>query len=222
MKILNSDTLMSGICVYRVDRQFFNEFINYLGGCSEYFGTTSDGTDSDDEKIMYHQHAIEIRTLQSGILSHALLDQNKVLLQLSDGEQSALLYNLVSMLAPLPGLQETPLQEDPPVLSESGTYFCYPLIRSQFTQISGSITGLIEDLHSLLGADAPILSNLVQLLAGLESQSYLFQDSKTGRTMAAMVVAQDQMMDLFRALLSLTTISYGKIDFADTLPRTEQ
>lgn len=213
---------MSGICLYRVDRQFFNEFINYLGGCSEYFGTTSDETDSDDEKIMYHQHAIEIRTLQSGILSRALLDQNKVLLQISDGEQSALLYNLISMLAPLPGLQETPLQEDPPVLSDAGTYFCYPLIRSQFTQIVDSLTGLIEDLRSILGAEAPILSNLVDLLASLESFSYLFQDSKTGRTMVAMIVRQDQMMDLFRALLSLTTISYGKIDFADTLPRAEQ
>lgn len=222
MKILNSDTLMSGICLYRVDRQFFNEFINYLGGCSEYFGTTSDETDSDDEKIMYHQHAIEIRTLQSNILSRALLDQNKVLLQLSDGEQSALLYNLISMLAPLPGLQETPLQEDPPALNEDGTYFCYPLIRSQFTQIVDSITGLIEDLHSILGANAPILSHLVELLASLESLSYLFQDSKTGRTMVAMIVKQDQIMDLFRALLSLTTISYGKINFADTLPKAEQ
>lgn len=213
---------MSGICLYRVNRQFFNEFINYLGGCSEYFGTTSDETDSDDEKIMYHQHAIEIRTLQSGILSRALLDENKVLLRISDGEQSALLYNLISMLAPLPGLQETPLQEDPPALSDAGTYFCYPLIRSQFTQIVDSLTGLIEDLRSILGAEAPILSNLVDLLASLESLSYLFQDSKTGRTMVAMVVKQDQMMDLFRALLSLTTITYGKIDFADTLPRAEQ
>lgn len=227
---------MSGTYVYRIDHRFFNEFINYLGGCSEYFGTTSDETDSDEEKVMYHQHAIDIRALQSNILSHAVLDQRAVLLQITEGEQSALLYNLISMLKPLPDNLEPHLPEEPSLFSEAGGYFTFPLHGSQFSQVTRSLSDLIQDLNLILSSldsepremqqvYASMESKrdiLIDLEANLEKYSYLFQDTETGQMATAMVVPQSQMMDLFRALLSATTIEYGKIDFAGTLPERQE
>lgn len=233
MKILSSDSLMSGTYVYRIDRRFFNEFINYLGGCSEYFGTTSDETDSDEEKVMYHQHAIDIRALQSGILSRAVLDQRAVLFRITEEEQSALLYNLISMTKPLPESVEPHLPEEPSLFSREDGYFTYPLPGSQFCQVTRSLSGLVRDLNLILDSleletreVQQIYSSmedkrdtLIDLQANLEKFSYLFQDAETGRITTAMVVPQSQMMDLFRALLSVTTIEYGKTDFAGTLPQ---
>lgn len=233
MKIMNADGLMSGLYIYRIDRQFFNELINYMGGCSEYFSTTSDGTDSDEEKAMFHQHAIDIRALQSDILSRAVTQDHMVIVQLSEGQQSALFYNLVSMLEPVPEGNEAGLPEEPALLTEPGGYFRYPILNSQFVQVLLALSGLLRDLNMILGTLDPAEPNskklylniekrrnaLIELQGNLIEESYQFQDSETGRTMAAMIVRQSQIVDLFRALLSVTTIEYGKTDFASTLPQ---
>lgn len=247
MKILNADHLMSGLYTYRIDRQFFNEFINYMGGCSEYFSTTSDETDSDDEKAMFQQHAIEIRSLQSNILSRAAIQNGRVLFGMTEGEQSALFYNLISMLASLPegwdatdessGIQlpsglAAQLPEEPPFLAEVGGYLQYPLYNAQFSQILLSLNDLLRDLNLILDSldsDNPEShslylniekrrDSLIELQGEIMKNSYVFQDSDTGRTMTAMVIAQPKMLDLFRALLSVTTITYGKTDFSKNLP----
>lgn len=233
MNILNTDSLMSGLYTYYIDRKFFNELINYMGGCSEYFSTTSDETDSDEEKAMFHQHAIDIRSLQSNILSHAMLQDHMVLMQLSEGEQSALFYNLISMLEAVPEEPEVSLPEEPSPLTEPGGYSRYPVLNSQFVQVLLSLSGLLQDLNMILGTLDPAdpdskklylniekrRNALIDLQGNLIEESYQFQDAETGRPMAAMVVRQSQIMDLFRALLSVTTIEYGKTDFADTLPQ---
>ena len=47
MQIIHSDDLLGSLHSFSVESAFFNEFLNFLGGCSEYFSTTSDETDSD-------------------------------------------------------------------------------------------------------------------------------------------------------------------------------
>lgn len=219
MQIIHSDDLLGALHSFSVESAFFNEFLNFLGGCSEYFSTTSDETDSDEEKAMYRQHAITLRSMQSKILTGATVSPDgSVRFTLPDGMLSALFYNLVSMMAPEDVPEEVfPLQEAPLVSKMPGVYCCYPLETAQFRQVTGALELVRRGLEMMGLEEEP--ARLLHLMEDIATQSYCFQDGDTEREMAALVVPEFEVMELFRALLIATSVEYGKTDFAATLPR---
>lgn len=232
MQTMSSDDIMRDWYTHHMDLGFFNELMSFLNGCAEFFSTTSDATDSPDEKKQFREHAMDLRSTQSNLVSRVCRDDDYVILTLSDDMQSALFYTLVSMLSPEQSSEDPDLPEKAPLLPDAGGYSCYPLYKEQYAQVLHALQNSVEELDAFLSTIDPEESlgaaeswNAMEerrqaaseLAASLEKQSYCFRDAETGRLSVALMVKQYQVDDLFRALLVQTCLNYESIDYASKL-----
>ncbi len=218
---MTSDTFTDTRYTLALPKSVFNELMNFLSGCSEYFTTTSDSFEDPEEMKMYYNHAIELRNMQSEILSVSALDGNTVLMTLTPELQSALVYDLITMLPDADASHEPIGSEEPSLFRKPGTYLTYPLYDVQFSAVLSGLTDLVEQLQELItvlpddskdGVERQ-LSGIRSLKKDLLSQSYTFREEDTDREMTALTVRQEDLPSFLTALLAVTAIPRGNADY---------